>query len=208
MAYWHHNISKLESLSKQGLKEFHHNPNNFDNLFHATLACNTFLILSKINLFNETDVKKLVFALSNTELWSQEKIELFGSSLMRLPVRKINGIASLIINRADEIRKSNESQFINTMDMILNAVIALLERKELFMANKLIKRIDMVYVPENFVSIILRKKFYFALIKFCQTKNDFEIQNIFRMLSFLGLHHLLDDYQTDFKDLKQIFWPK
>jgi transcriptional regulator with XRE-family HTH domain len=101
MAYWHHNISKLESLSKQGLKEFHHNPNNFDNLFHATLACNTFLILSKINLFNETDVKKLVFALSNTELWSQEKIELFGSSLMRLPVRKINGIASLIINRAD-----------------------------------------------------------------------------------------------------------
>jgi hypothetical protein len=94
------------------------------------------------------------------------------------------------------------------MDMILNAVIALLERKELFMANKLIKRIDMVYVPEDFVSIILRKKFYFALIKFCQTKNDFEIQNIFRMLSFLGLHHLLDDYQTDFKDLKQIFWPK
>lgn len=124
---------------------------------------------------------------------------------MLLPARKAAAIASLIIPILKELEKNNQQQFINSFRMILNVLLALIEKQELKFAAELYKKLDSVYVPEAFLSIILKKKFYYALLIYCKIGNDYEINNLLAVVKYLGLFHTLADFQDDFAKVKHLY---
>lgn len=202
---WDANTQVLKELAITSLQRFHKKPEVFINLFHAAIACQAFYNQTSINLFNEYDTQKLILTLSNTKYWSQARIDLFGGSMALLKPQKIAAIVFMIIPHVAALNSTNQEQFTNAMEMVLNAGFFLIDKKDISLATEVLQRIDRVYVPEAFVSIHLRKKYYFALLKFIKTKQISEINKIINFCNSIGLKHTANDFKDDFHQVKKLY---
>lgn len=205
IAYAKNDLKQLKKLATLSLKKFHKNTQNFTNLFDASITCNGYLDLTHINLFGESDLNRLVYTLTNTKHWSEERIELFGGSILLLPPKKIYSIASLVISELNSKKKISAFQFSNTYEMLLNAVLALIEKKQLKLAKKLLINLDIVQLQERFTITLIRKRFLHALIVFCTTQDSTEINGIFSILDWLHMYQTLSDYNFALRKIKKAY---
>ncbi|MCH3990328.1 MAG: hypothetical protein LKF01_05660 [Lactobacillus sp.] len=203
-AYEYNEINYLKQLAIKSLKKFHANP-TFITLYHSSIACSSYLDLTNKNLFNEYDTDKLIFTLSNVAIWSQSYIELFGGAIFLLPPEKLFSISQQVIISLDYIKNVSFSQFSNAMEMILNALIALIEKRKLNLAERLYSKLDETQIPEVSMLIRTRKKFYHALIIFCKSQNRKEIDTVFEILESLNMTRILKDYQFAFNKVNTIY---
>lgn len=204
-AYQRNDLKSLKHYALLSLRNFHNDPESFINLFDASVTCNGYLDLTNINLFSKHDLSKLVFALSNTHEWSQERIELFGGSILLLPPRRTYAFGNLIINQLEKKRMISDFQFSNTYEMIINAIFALIERKALNLSEKLFNNLNKVPIKEVYMITRTRKEFCHAIISFCKTRREKEITDIFKALTFLNMPLTLSEYQVFFKKVKQLY---
>jgi Rgg/GadR/MutR family transcriptional activator len=204
-ACFDNDLNRLEQLTKIALRKYHAEPGEFINLFNAAVAANFSLLLAKKDLFSDGDREALLEVLENTTYWSQERIDLFGGSIMLLPTDKIVSLASKIVKQLGRIKKISDWQFFNTMGMLLNVPLALLEKQELTEAKKMYRLLDRIYIPEDFMALILRKYLYKLLINYVEGKDEGELDTLLKILDYLGLKHTLSDYQDDFADIRRIY---
>lgn len=204
-AYDSNDIKKLKNLAILALNNFHNKNHTFNDLFNAAIACSDYFDLSNKNLFSNADTNKLISSLSNTKHWSQEKIELFGGSILLLPTRKIFSIGGLIIADIERIILISDFQFSNTYEMLLNAILALIEKNELMLSSKLFDKLDSVPIKEHYMITRLRKKFIHGLILYCQTRQLNEIEDVFKVLSIMNMELNLTDYRFALNKIRKIY---
>lgn len=204
-ACFNSDVPELLKLTHLALNKLHENPSVFINLFNAAIASNFYYLFTKKLLLPQSDLNRLLDVLFDTSFWSQEKIDLFGGSVFLIPSDKVISLSKRILKQIDRIYKISDAQFFNTMSMLLNAILALIEQKRLTKAKQLYSMIDDVYLSEGFTSLFLRKYFYHLIINFVDGKDNGEMQALFKILDYLGLKHTLSDYKFDFEQVKTIY---
>lgn len=196
---------ELLELAQLAIRKLHDQPASFINLFNAGVASNSYFILTRKLILPQKDLNRLLNVLFNTNFWSQEKIDLFGGSILLIPSDKILSLSKRIIAKMERIKKISDAQFFNTMGMLLNAVLALIEQKQPNFAVAEYKLIDRIYISEDFASLILRKKFYYLIIKFLESMDEGNLDMYFKVLNYLGLEKTSFESQQDLKQIKQIY---
>lgn len=196
---------ELLELAQLAIRKLHDQPASFINLFNAGVASNSYFILTRKLILPQKDLNRLLNVLFNTSFWSQEKIDLFGGSILLIPSDKILSLSKRIIAKMERIKKISDAQFFNTMGMLLNAVLALIEQKQPNFAVAEYKLIDRIYISEDFASLILRKKFYYLIIKFLESMDEGNLDMYFKVLNYLGLEKTSFESQQDLKQIKQIY---
>lgn len=204
-ACFNSDVPELLKLTHLALNKLHENPSLFINLFNAGVASNSYFILTRKLILPQKDLNRLLNVLFNTSFWSQEQIDLFGGSILLIPSEKILSLSKRIIAQMDRIKKISDAQFFNTMGMLLNAVLALIEQKQPNFAVAEYKLIDRIYISEYFASLILRKKFYYLIIKFLESEYEGNLDMYFKVLNYLNLEKTSFESQQDLKQIKQIY---
>lgn len=204
-AYLDNDLNRLEQLTRIALRKFHAEPAVFLNLFNATIAANFSLLLAHKDRFSDGDREQLLNELDNTQTWSQERINLFGGSIMLLPSDQVVSLSQKIIKQLERIKKNSDTGFSNTMATLVDVPLALLEKKELGAAKKVYRLLDRVYLPEDLLALRVRKYFYKLLIDYIEGKDQGELDTLLKILDYLGLQHTLSNYQQDFAEIRRIY---
>lgn len=183
------NISKLKEVCLQELDRYHKSQNKND-LFFATLACDSYLDLTGKNLFSMEDKQRLQVVLSGINQWSQYYLMFFGNAVPLLEPRMLYGLAVYL---AKELNKGN---FISpyTLKIAANVLLdasVVLAKQDIEKAQALLSKLDEINDLDNNLYFKIKKSF---LENWLDGKDT---SNVIDFCRQMGLQNLADELIED-----------
>lgn len=187
-----YNQGKIPQLRSVCLKELYryHNSKSENDLFFVTLACNSYLDLTDINLFSNQDKQDLHAILSEIKQWNQYYLMFFGNAVPLLEPRMLYGLAVYL---AKELNKGN---FISpytlkiAANVLLDSVVYLV-RQDVEKAQALLSKLDKINDLDNNLYFKIKKSFL---------ENWFDGKDTSNVIDFcrqIGLQNLADELIED-----------
>lgn len=166
------NQGKIPQLRSVCLKELnrYHNSKSENDLFFVTLACNSYLDLTGINLFSKQDKQDLHTTLSEIKQWNQYYLMFFGNAVPLLDTRMIYGLSVYLINELGKDNFVSPNTLKIAADVLLDAMIILV-KQDVERTQELLLKLDRATYLENNLYFKIKKQFLEKYLKNEDTTN-------------------------------------
>ncbi len=196
------NIPFLKRVTQKQLTKYHKNHNKFD-LFMAANLCNQLFIIEHKNYLPPIDQKKLFAIFSKVNLWSQYYISAFGASIFLFNPKQIYGSSMQIIRNIDRLKEAETSFNLEIiMGSLSDGILRLISLNELSYAQKLIKELKKIELPQYLMFFTLTLTYLQKAIDYMKNGDDKPILTLISEVLDLGCSVQATTYLDMFKYLK------
>ncbi len=189
-----HNGSKIElkRISTRYLNLYKATHNKYD-LFDAAIACNFYYEVADKNIFPTSYQKLLEQYLSDVTHWTHYYISLLGNTVHLLSPKRIFGLALLIIEDLENVKRGGYEYYVDAILTLLNAYHLLID-KDLDLAQKLSRRFNAISLSKYSMYEKIQRNFLNALLKFKITNDNTDVARIIYHVKGLGMEDLAKQY--------------
>ncbi len=193
---------ELKELTIQNLDNY--NSTHKDTyLFNAAMAANYYYDLTDKNILPTKYKELLEEKLSSVTFWSKRNIYIFGNSLSLLSTSTIYGLACLIIDDIENIKKTGFENYLDMLLGLLNAFqeLVLFDTKR---ADLFLLKFDTIPLNRYSLYIKIKKNFLKALLLYKKTNNSSYPEDYIRTMRQYDLNDIADTFESAFKTLQTI----
>lgn len=204
VAYAKNDIPFLKKKAYEYVKEYHQHF-NYDNLIKAAVTCHLYKDLSNNDIFSEQDRKKLTNVLFKVQDWHYQDVFSFGNTQLLLKDHDIYRLTMSLFTYLKYQDSVAKDVFVSSVNTILNAIFALLKKKDPAEAEKLIKKFSELQLSDFYPLEKIRYKFMEGLLRYIKFQDDTEIKNVFIILDYLNMNTFQKDLTVAFNQIKRIY---
>lgn len=172
-------------------------------LFNASMAADFYMNLTDKNIFPVQYKYVLEEKLSDITFWSKRNIYIFGNSLSLLSTSTIYGLACLIIDDIENIKKTGFENYLDMLLCLLNALQELVlfdtKRAELFLL-----KFDTIPLNRYSLYIKIKKNYLKALLLYKKTNDQSYPRDYIHTMRRYDLNDIADTFESAFKTLQTI----
>lgn len=205
--YYSNQNADLIELGKSSLQTWRRS-HNFQDLYNTVMVAAAIKSSIGPDLLSIQDKRVLVFYLSEVKNWTHDKIALFSVAAPFLSPLKNYAICSLIIENISADKARDFYIFNDVLLSLLNVVLALIQKKDIILALKLLDKFDAFSLNEEYSLFYIRKYFFRLLCRYCQTNNKNELEDFLLFISKIGMKQFLEECKADIKYCHKLYFLK
>lgn len=195
----------LEKFVQEQLNHYHANKNILE-LKNIILVCNQLFLMTGKNYLTPADINRIGSYLLHNTVWSKYNILLFANSPFLLNSKIGYQIALRIIHNFHPTESLNENTTI-FMGGLSDTVIALVFKKKLDYAQKILNELKKIELPFYLMFFSLTLTLLQKIIDYCHTLNAQPVLAMIDIIVQLNCMEVAQKWLEIFKDVQQI-WPE
>lgn len=199
-------ITVLRHFAVTQLNHYQEDKNIF-TLTNAIIVFNQLLLLTGKDYLSASDKRRTVFYLSHNSVWSEYNITLFVNSSFLLDAKTSYHIALKLIHNYGQVEQADTETNLETFfGGLSDTVIALILKKQLVYAQKLLNELQKIELPFYQMFFQLTLTFLQKIIFYCRNRNEKPVLAIIDQLVQMNCNPQAAKYLEIFKDVKKC-WP-